>query len=76
MDLTEARTFLSTHHRAVLATWRRDGRIQLSPIAVGVDAEGAPLSAAGRPPTRPKICAVMRAPRVYSSTAFTAPGYR
>jgi PPOX class probable F420-dependent enzyme len=40
MDLTAARTFLNTHHRAVLATWRRDGRIQLSPIVVGVDAAG------------------------------------
>jgi PPOX class probable F420-dependent enzyme len=40
MHLTAARTFLSTHHRAVLATWRRDGRIQLSPIVVGVDAAG------------------------------------
>ena len=45
MDLTEARTFLSTHHRAVLATWRRDGRIQLSPMTSST--RGAPLSAAG-----------------------------
>jgi PPOX class probable F420-dependent enzyme len=40
MDLAEARTFLTTHHRAVLATWRRDGRPQLSPVSVGVDAQG------------------------------------
>ena len=40
MDLAEARKFLQAHRRAVLATWRRDGRIQLSPIVVGIDAEG------------------------------------
>ena len=40
MDLAEAQQFLRDHHRAILATWRRDGRIQLSPIAVGIDAEG------------------------------------
>jgi PPOX class probable F420-dependent enzyme len=40
MDLAEARKFLNEHHRAILATWRRDGRIQLSPISVGIDGEG------------------------------------
>jgi PPOX class probable F420-dependent enzyme len=40
MDLADAQQFLRDHHRAILATWRRDGRIQLSPIAVGIDAEG------------------------------------
>src|SRR5438128_9425956 len=40
MDLAEAREFLRTHHRAVLATRRRDGRPQLSPVSVGVDGTG------------------------------------
>ncbi len=40
MELDRARDFLRTHHRAVLATTRHDGRPQLSPITVGVDAEG------------------------------------
>jgi PPOX class probable F420-dependent enzyme len=40
MDLAKAQQFLRDHHRAVLATWRRDSRIQLSPIVVGIDAEG------------------------------------
>jgi PPOX class probable F420-dependent enzyme len=40
MDLTEARQFLATHSQAVLATWRRDGRLQMSPVTVGVDAAG------------------------------------
>ncbi len=40
MDLAEAQQFLAAHHRAVLATWRRDGRLQLSPVTAGVDAAG------------------------------------
>ena len=40
MDLAEARQFLATHHRAILTTRRRDGRLQMSPITVGVDAAG------------------------------------
>ena len=40
MDLADARQFLATHHCAVLATWRRDGRLQMSPVTVGVDGAG------------------------------------
>ena len=40
MDLEDARRFLTDHHRAVLATTRSDGRPQLSPVGVGVDAHG------------------------------------
>ena len=40
MDLATARQFLTTHHYAVLATRRRDGRLQMSPVTVGVDAAG------------------------------------
>ena len=40
MDLATAQQFLTTHRRAVLATRRRDGRPQLSPVSVGVDAAG------------------------------------
>jgi PPOX class probable F420-dependent enzyme len=31
--------FIRRHHRGVLATYRRDGQVQLSPVLVGVDAE-------------------------------------
>ena len=41
MDLDRARDFIRDHHRAVLATSRRDGRPQLSPVACGLDPEGA-----------------------------------
>ena len=40
MDLDEAREFLRSNHRAVMATTRRDGTPQMSPIAVTVDADG------------------------------------
>ena len=39
MDLDQARDFVRSNHRAVLAT-RRPGGIQQSPVLVGVDAEG------------------------------------
>ena len=40
MDSDAARQFVREHHRAVLATRRADGRPQLSPVLVGIDAEG------------------------------------
>lgn len=40
MDLDKARDFVRTHHRAVLLTYFPDGRPQMSPVTVGVDAEG------------------------------------
>jgi PPOX class probable F420-dependent enzyme len=40
MDAGDVREFVRTNHRAVLATRRRDGRPQLSPVTVGVAADG------------------------------------
>ncbi|MCA1824168.1 MAG: PPOX class F420-dependent oxidoreductase [Frankia sp.] len=40
MDLDKAREFVANNHRAVLATRRADGGVQLSPLTVGVDADG------------------------------------
>jgi PPOX class probable F420-dependent enzyme len=40
MDKDKAREYLGEHHRAVLATRRSDGGIQMSPIVVGIDDEG------------------------------------
>src|SRR5215472_4602420 len=40
MELGRAREFSRANHRAVLATTRSDGRPQLSPVTVGVDADG------------------------------------
>ena len=43
MDLDTAREFLHAHHRAVLATFRRDGRPQLSPVLCACDEKGRVL---------------------------------
>ena len=40
MDTEQAREFVRAHHRAVLSTYHADGRTQLSPVTVGVDAAG------------------------------------
>ena len=40
MDIAVARQCLREHENAVLATWRRDGRLQMSPVTVGLDAAG------------------------------------
>lgn len=40
MDLDRARDFLRRHHRAVMATTHPSGRLQLTPVTVGVDEEG------------------------------------
>ncbi len=40
MDIAQAQQFLSENECGVLATYRRDGRIQMSPVTVGVDAAG------------------------------------
>jgi len=40
VELDEARSFLRENHRGVLATRRRDGSPQLSPVLVGLDGEG------------------------------------
>lgn len=43
VDINEARQFLIDHHRAVLATRRRSGDPQMSPVTVAVDDEGRVL---------------------------------
>jgi PPOX class probable F420-dependent enzyme len=40
MDLDDARAVIREQHHAVLATMRRDGTPQLSPVAAAVDADG------------------------------------
>ena len=40
MDLDVARDFLRSNHHAVLATTRKDGTPQLTPVTAVVDAEG------------------------------------
>jgi PPOX class probable F420-dependent enzyme len=40
VHIDAALTFLRANHRAVMATTRADGSTQMSPITVGVDADG------------------------------------
>jgi PPOX class probable F420-dependent enzyme len=40
VDAERAREYVRSHHRAVLATFRRDGSIQMSPVLAGVDDDG------------------------------------
>ena len=40
MDLHEARDYIRSNHHAVLATMRRDGTPQMSPVGCGVDDQG------------------------------------
>src|SRR5919199_2358356 len=49
MALDEARAFIRKNHRAVLATHRRDGRPQMSPVSVGIDGEGRPVISTREP---------------------------
>ncbi len=61
MTLTpdEVRPFIRSHQRGVLATMRRDGGPQLSPVLVGVDDDGS-LIISTREPAR-KTANVRRA---------------
>lgn len=43
MGSGEALVFISSNHRGVLATYRRDGTAQLSPVVAGVDGTGRVL---------------------------------
>lgn len=62
MTPEQAREFLATHHRAVLSTFRTDGRPQLSLVAVGVDGEGRAI--VSTPETTAKARNLRRDPRV------------
>jgi PPOX class probable F420-dependent enzyme len=63
VDLDEARDYLRTHHRAVLATIRRDGTPQMSPVTVGVDDEGYVVVSSREPAI--KVRNLRRDPRAW-----------
>jgi PPOX class probable F420-dependent enzyme len=41
LSADDVRTFIRSNHRGVLATTRRDGAPQMSPVTVGVDDDGS-----------------------------------
>jgi PPOX class probable F420-dependent enzyme len=63
MDLDEARAILRDQHHAVLATFRRDGTPQLSPVTVGLDDTGRPEISSRQ--TAYKVRNLRRDPRAY-----------
>src|SRR3954469_13872422 len=62
MNIEQAREFVRSNHRAVFGTFRRDGRPQLSPVAVAVDDEGLVIISSRE--TAIKVKNVRRDPRV------------
>jgi PPOX class probable F420-dependent enzyme len=62
MDLDRAREFLRENHRAVMATYHADGRLQLSPVTVGVDDAGRVIVSTRE--TAVKVRNLSRDPRV------------
>src|SRR5712692_4919454 len=74
MDRAVAQQFLREHHNAVLATWRRDGRLQMSPVSVGLDAAGRAISSSAK--SAYKVRNLRRDPRATLCVfveAFTGP---
>ncbi|MEV1290314.1 PPOX class F420-dependent oxidoreductase [Micromonospora sp. NPDC049679] len=62
MDIDRAREFVRNNHRAVLATHHRDGRLQMSPLTVGLDDDGRVIVSTRE--TAAKVRNVLRDPRV------------
>jgi PPOX class probable F420-dependent enzyme len=74
MDIAVAQQFLRENENAVLATWRRDGRIQMSPVTVGLDAAGRAIISSRE--TAYKVRNLRRDPRAALCVfveAFTGP---
>lgn len=74
MDIAVAQQFLREHENAVLATWRRNGRLQMSPVTVGLDAAGRAIISSRE--TAYKVRNLRRDPRAALCVfveAFTGP---
>jgi PPOX class probable F420-dependent enzyme len=63
MDIEEAIGYVRTNHNAVLATLKKDGTPQLSPVTAGVDAAGKVVISTRE--TAYKVLHVRRDPRVW-----------
>ena len=63
MEIDEAIEYVQRNHNAVLATLKQDGSPQLSPVTVGVDAEGRVIISTRQ--TAYKVMHVRRDPRVW-----------
>ena len=63
MDVEDAVNFARANHRAVLATFRKDGSPQLTPVTVGADGSGA-ITVSSREPAA-KVLNLRRDPRAW-----------
>jgi PPOX class probable F420-dependent enzyme len=63
MEIAEALEFIRSNHRGVLATLRRDGSPQLTPITVSVDADG--MAVVSSRETAAKVKNLRRDPRAW-----------
>jgi PPOX class probable F420-dependent enzyme len=74
MEIAVAQQFLRENENAVLATWQRDGRVQMSPVTVGLDGAGRAIISSSE--TTYKVRNLRRDPRatlcVFVET-FTGP---
>ena len=61
MDIAVAQQFLRENENAILATWRRHGRLQMSPVTVGLDGAGRAIISSQD--TTAKVRNLRRAPR-------------
>jgi PPOX class probable F420-dependent enzyme len=68
MDISSAREFLARHHWGVLTTRRKDGSLQMSPVTVGIDAQGRAIISSRE--TAYKVNNLRRDPRA-AVCAFT-----
>ena len=62
MDVQQAQEFISKNHRAVMMTYKKDDSPQLSPIVIGLDAEGYGIVSSRE--TAYKVKNMRRDPRV------------
>jgi PPOX class probable F420-dependent enzyme len=63
MDIDDAIEYVRTHHHAVLATLKKDGSPQLSPVTAGIDGEGRVVISTRE--TAYKVRHIRRDPRVW-----------
>jgi PPOX class probable F420-dependent enzyme len=76
IDISAAKEFLARHHWGVLTTRRRDGSLQMSPVTVGIDAQGHAIISSRE--TAYKVNNLRRDPRAAVcafTTAFHGEGW-
>jgi PPOX class probable F420-dependent enzyme len=61
MDIAHAQQLLCENANAVLTTWRRDGRLHMSPVTVGLDSAGRAIISSQE--TTAKVRNLRRDPR-------------